>query len=257
MAGSLSVRAGFQVLLLAGAMLGAGLAGGCGGSSSGSGSSWTVMGNMLTAPLRAQQAATRIMAVNNLKQIAIAFHIYHDVNNVFPTEDPGPGQPKMSWRVRILPFIEQDALYQQYRPGEPWDSPNNKKLLDKMPRLYLNPRFQKQEDRPSVTYYRGFVGTGGVLGVPGGASLTAITNANGSSNTFLVVEAGEPVPWTKPDELVHDPQKPLPPLGGPARGDFYAAFCDGHVQMIPRKKVDDNTIRCMINWMNTIPFPLP
>ena len=88
-------------------------------------------------------------------------------------------------------------------------------------------------------------------------TLTAITSANGTSNTFLVVEAGDPVPWSKPDKLVYDPKKPLPPLGGPKPGPyFFAAFCDGHVQRIPAT-TDEKTLRCMINWTNSTPFKLP
>ena len=57
-------------------------------------------------------------------------------------------------------------------------------------------------------------------------------------------------------DLVHDLKKPLPPLGGPQRIDFYAAFCDGHVQKIPAK-TSEKTLRCMINWQNTEPFTVP
>jgi hypothetical protein len=195
--------------------------------------------------------------VNNLKQIGLACHTYFDATNELPTDIMDANSKKLlSWRVRILPYIEQQGLYQQFKMDEPWDSSHNKKLLDHMPMIYLDPRFQKKEDKPTVTYYRGFAGDNGVLGSDKALSLGILANANGSANTVMVVEAGEPVPWTKPDDLVIDPKKPLPPFGGPQRTDFYTLFCDGHVQKMPANS-SEKVLRCMTNWMNTEPFLLP
>jgi hypothetical protein len=72
----------------------------------------------------------------------------------------------------------------------------------------------------------------------------------------MVVEAGDPIPWTKPDDLPFYPKQPLPPLGGPKRVDFYALFVDGHVQMLPQK-TNPQTLRLMIDWTNTQPFVMP
>jgi hypothetical protein len=207
-------------------------------------------------------SATELISRNNLRRIGFAMHSYHDNNNILPYHAlvDGTGKPLLSWRVAILPFFSEDKelakLSKQFRHDEPWDSPQNKQLLDKMPAVYLDPRFQRSQDKPTVTYYQGFIGEGGVLGMPGGMSLTAITANNGTYQTFLVVEAGDPVPWTKPEDLVHDLKKPLPALGGPQRVDFYALFCDGHVRKVPAR-TDEQTIRCMINVVNTKPFRLP
>jgi hypothetical protein len=192
--------------------------------------------------------------VNNLKQIAISAHTFHDTTGHLPMDIQADSKKLLSWRVELLPFIEEIGLYQQFKRDEPWDSPHNKKLLDRMPLVYLDPRFQKKEDKPTATYYRGFTGDGGVLGSVKELSLADILN--GSSNTFLVVEAGEPVPWTKPDDLVHDLKKPLPPLGGPQKTDFYAAFCDGTVRKIPAN-TSEKTLRCMIQFNNKEPFTVP
>jgi hypothetical protein len=78
----------------------------------------------------AREAARRSQCCNNLKQIAIALQGYHDVYGSFPPafvadED---GKPIHSWRVLILPFIEQQPLYTQYDFSEPWDGPNNRSL---------------------------------------------------------------------------------------------------------------------------------
>jgi hypothetical protein len=199
---------------------------------------------------RTQQAAVqRTISRNNLMQIGIALHNYHDTNNVLPEAQ----RNGLSWRVLILPYIEQGDLYDQFRLDQPWDSPTNIKLLSKMPKLYRCPRYPAEE---GMTYYQALTGPQTVMGNQGGLSLMAITNANGTSNTIVVVEAGDPVPWTKPDELQYDAQKPLPAFGGPDRRDFLALFVDGHVQTIPAT-TPEQTIRCMINWQNRQPFRLP
>jgi hypothetical protein len=192
--------------------------------------------------------------VDHLKQIGLALHAYHDANGLFPSS-VGP-VPAVSWRVAILPYLGHGELARQYNPGEPWDSANNRKLLEQMPAVYRDPRFQKKEDYGTETYFRGFAGEGGVLGAPYGMTLTSITCNSGAANTFAVVEAYDPVPWTEPEELYHGLGEPLPLLGGPTRGDFLALFCDAHVQRIPAQ-TDEKTLRCMIRWNNPTPFKLP
>jgi uncharacterized protein (TIGR03067 family) len=196
--------------------------------------------------------------IRNLQQIALAFHIYHDGLLVFPAtrEDGSQDRFAGNWRLTLLPMIEQNALYNAYDNDQPWDGPHNKKLLAAMPDIYRDPRFQKKEDKPTTTYFRGFSGEGTIFGNPKGVSLGEITKANGLANTILIVEAGDAVPWLKPGELAYDPKKPVPPLGGPAHGDFYAVFCDGHVRRIPAK-TDEQTLRSMIQWTNKKPFVLP
>ena len=213
---------------------------------------------LLPAVQRAREAAARITSVNNLKQIGLACHIHHDSFQYFPTENMAPGLPngsKLSWRVQILPFIEAGGLYGEFHHDEAWDSPHNKKLLPRMPKLYLDPRFQTEADREKgLTYYRGFVGPGGILGnSPAGASMTAIRNANSMSNTLLVVEAGEPVAWTKPEDPSFDENGPF---GGPKRVPFAAVFVDGHVQIL-QPNIDRPLMRKLINWQNTEPVQLP
>jgi len=84
--------------------------------------------------------AGRGQSNNNLKQIAIAFHQYHDTYKSLPLHaiySKDGKTPLLSWRVAILPFIEQDALYKQFKLDEPWDSEHNKKLIPLMPRIYM------------------------------------------------------------------------------------------------------------------------
>lgn len=204
------------------------------------------VGMLMTAVGKSRDAANRINSVNNLKQIGLAMHVYSDANNfTMPSEASSQRRHPVSWRVEILPFIEEMALYQQYNFDEPWDGPTNKQLLSRMPKIYLDPRFQRPEDRASgLTYYRAFVGPQSILGSAKAPTLGEITTADGTSTTLLVVEAGEPVPWTKPD----DPSfNETGPFGGPRRIDFLALYADGHVAPMPIK-TPSSTIRALITW---------
>ena len=77
--------------------------------------------------------------MNNLKQIGIALHSYADVYGHFPPAAicDKKGKKLLSWRVAILPFIGQEALYRKFKLDEPWDSPRNKPLLDEIPNTYF------------------------------------------------------------------------------------------------------------------------
>jgi hypothetical protein len=215
-------------------------------------------GGYLGALAQGFQKGQETQTLAHLKQIGIAFQNYHATHNSFPVRTGEPtGKSRLSWRVEILPYIEEQTLYKEFKTDEDWDSPHNKKLLEKMPDLYRDPRFQTKESKPTTTHFQGFIGDGGVLGVPGGAALGLISNSNGASNTLLVVEAGNAVPWTKPEDLVHDPNKPVPPLGGPKGSPFFCAvFCDGTVRRIP-STADEKTLRYMIQWDNPTPFVMP
>src|SRR5262249_40333472 len=121
----------------------------------------------------------------------------------------------LSWRVHILPFVEEDLLYHQFRLDEPWDSPNNIRLLDRVPRVYVLPNVPLVA---GMTHYRGFSSPGAVfdrrLVVNQSRPPKEVLNLSGfkdsTSNTILVVEAGDPVEWTKPDDLDASPGRPFP-----------------------------------------------
>lgn len=117
--------------------------------------------------------------------------------------------PLLSWRVAILPYVEEEALYREFHLDEPWDSPHNLSLLDRMPSVYRSPG--DQPPQPHMTFYRVFVGPGTAFERDG---LSLSDMFDGHENTLAVVEAGEAVPWTKPDELEYRTDQPLPPLGG-------------------------------------------
>ena len=99
---------------------------------------------------------------NNLKQIGLAFHNHNDTFNRLPADiKDKDGGALLSWRVAILPFIEEDNLYKQFKLDEPWDSDNNKKLIAQMPKLFAPVRVKAKEGE---TFYQVFTGENALFG---------------------------------------------------------------------------------------------
>jgi hypothetical protein len=201
----------------------------------------------------ARSAARRTMSVNNLKQIGIAFHNYHAANGHFPSPALLGGERKQfpfSWRVALLPYLEQDALYRQYRFDEPWDGPHNKLLIEQMPAVYSASGHDGTPPSRSKSSYFVFAGPATALGspsAPGGknsdATLAQITD--GVSNTILVVEAQRDIPWTKPDDIPFDLDGQIPPLGGNWPDGFHVLMGDGSVRFV-KSQVDPMTLKALI-----------
>lgn len=183
----------------------------------------------------------------NLKQIVLAMHNHHDTTGAMPADivDPKTKKPLLSWRVHLLPYMEETPLYQQFKLDEPWDSKNNKPLIEKLPKIYAPARVKA---KPGETFYRGFAGKGEFAGVfEPGVRLTIASVTDGTSNTIAVIDAGEPVVWTQPGtDLPVDPKKGLPKLGGMIDGDFYCAMMDGSVKTVKRA-ADEKALRAAIS----------
>jgi len=191
---------------------------------------------------------------NNMKQIALSLHSHNDVFKfIAPAAicSKKDGKPLLSWRVVILPYIEEDNLYRQFKLDEPWDSPHNIKLLPKMPKIYAP--VGKKPKEPYSTYIQAFVGPGTTFELKPdeksflGARGMSIPRdfRDGTSNTIAVVEAAEAIPWTKPGDLPYDAKNPLPKLGGQFPGGFHAALMDGSVVFLS-SKIDEEALRALI-----------
>jgi hypothetical protein len=187
-------------------------------------------------------ARERAQATNNLKQIGLAFHNYNAAMGYLPVDlTSKDGKALLSWRVAILPYIEEIELYKQFKMDEPWDSPNNKKLVEKMPKLYAPVRGKA---KAGETFYQVFTGEKAVF-APGRKPKIPAAFPDGTSNTGMIFEGGEPVVWTKPADLTYDEKKPLPKLGGLFDGEFYVAMGDGSVRRI-KKDPDEKELRKLI-----------
>jgi hypothetical protein len=189
----------------------------------------------------ARAAARRAQQANNLRQIALAMIVYESTHRSFPpAASEKDGKPLLSWRVAILPFLGEEALYQKFHLDEPWDSPNNRDLVKQMPAV-----FQPLEG-PKDGKTRIMVFTGKGAAFDGGKTIGNMDIHDGASFTIMFVEAGaeKAVPWTKPEDLPFDAEKPTAALGKAPPQGFMAAFFDGSV--LSSLKVDDKTLKALI-----------
>lgn len=199
-------------------------------------------------------ARDRQRSASNLKQIGLALHSYHSDHQRFPPAAiySKDGKPLLSWRVAILPYIEELKLYQEFKLDQPWDSEHNKKLLERMPKIYAPPAGVQTKEK-HATFYQAFVGKG--AGFEGNQGLKLTDFTDGTSNTILVVEAGEALPWSKPEDLTYDDKKELPKLGGQFNGDFHILIADGSVRLV-KKGFNEEIMRLAITRRDNQPIDL-
>jgi RNA polymerase sigma factor (sigma-70 family) len=264
-----------------------------------------------------QEALARARVRKQLRMLGTAVVNYRDTYGTLPPPAivDARGRPLLSWRVALLPFLEQDNLYRQFKLDEPWDSPHNRKLIARMPAVFAA---VARTPRPHMTYFQYIVGPDAIFsshrveplpgtpgaGMPGGptygpgpgpmsgsgprgpmpgpgmpagprgpsggpsgppsggrpsmAGPTLGSGAairDGTANTLLVVEAGSPVVWTKPDDVPYDPKKPVPRLGGQFASVIHVITADGTPRVLPRR-LDERTLRAAITPAGDEPLDL-
>lgn len=200
-----------------------------------------IIGGMVAEGVNAGRQAARITtAKNKLKQIMLAFHNHHEVHQAFPPT--GNQSRELSWRVHLLPFLDERPLYDQFHLDEPWDSPHNKALLVHMPRVYANVNNNGAE--PGMTSMMGFSGPNTPFGGPQGIRFRDAVD--GASNTIMIVHAGpeKAVPWTKPEDLPFNPTDPAAALGTVGPAGLLVAFMDGSVMAL--KNLDAEALKGFI-----------
>lgn len=198
-------------------------------------------GMLLPAVQSARIASGRMSASNNMKQIMLAMHNYHSAYKQLPVSAimDDDGKPLLSWRVAILPFIEEQELYEQFHLDEPWDSEHNLPLSKKLPAVYRPPGKRLP---PGTTTYQAFVGKG--LAMEPLKVMRFRDILDGLSNTVLIVETNDEaaVPWSKPVDLEIDMDKPLANLGNARQGGFHVGLGDGAVVFIT-KNIDPDLFK--------------
>lgn len=187
---------------------------------------------LLPAISAAREAARRTQSLNQMRQIGVALSNYETAHNRLPpagVDDAGVG-PNLSWRVQLLPFLNEQALYDQFHLDEPWDSEHNLPLASQMPACYRNPNMPAAQEK---TVYLAVIGPQATFqGGAQGPKLGDITD--GVSKTVILVEANEDqaVTWTKPDDWELDSRNPRHGLGDLRTRGFLALFGDSRVAFI-------------------------
>jgi RNA polymerase sigma factor (sigma-70 family) len=190
--------------------------------------------------------------IDSMKYLGLAMHNHVERYGSFPPAAvySKQGKPLLSWRVLLLPFLEEEELFRQFKLSEPWDSTHNKKLLERMPKIYAAPPGRGKD--PHATFFQVFTGKNTIFEGSRGARLSDITD--GTSNTILIIVAGKAVPWTKPADLVYDAKKPLPALGGVFPDGFHIGLADGSARFC-KKRFREDVMRLMITRNDGQPFP--
>jgi len=185
--------------------------------------------------LRATDTANRARSDDNLKMLGLALHKYHTANNRLPANVADKdGKPLLSWRVQLLPYLDEVKLFKEIKVTEPWDGPTNSKLLERIPKVFESPRVQVK--KKCYTVYQGFAGPGAIFDPTTNGQLTFFHIIDGMSNTLFAVESSAAVPWTKPADIPFDPKKELSDFGRAYIASPLAVFCDGSVRNLDLKK---------------------
>jgi hypothetical protein len=218
----------------------------------------TLVKLLAPAVMSTRAAAGRAQTTNNFKQIGLALHNYNDTTGRLPAvaNFDKKDKPLLSWRVHILPYIEQDKLYKEFHLDEPWDSEHNKKLIPRMPKVYAsldNPKLAADGKTTVLApVHMNAVFTGDKTGI----RFADITD--GTSNTVMLVDAADDaaVIWTKPDDLKIDLKDPAKGLSARHNDRYLFLFADGSVYFAP-KNIDKATLSAIFTRNGGEPVRLP
>ena len=139
---------------------------------------------------------------NNLKQLGLALHNYHDVYGSFPPAvvEDDEGRPLHSWRTLILPCVDQAPLHKKYNFDESWNGPHNREVTDRTIPVYVCPSTEVEAGRQSDTHY--FAVTGPRTAWPGSQTRTIADITDRTPHTILAIESdARHVPWAEPRDL--------------------------------------------------------
>ena len=171
-----------------------------------------------------------------LKQMGLAMHNLH---RSFVAPENREGIRNLSWRVHLLPFLDQKPLYRRFKFDEPWDSEHNLKLLELMPDIY-----KSGDADGALTRFQVLVGPHTLFEEPKKGRLRDCTD--GAPHTILVIQAGtgNAVPWTKPHDLTYDPERPIGCIGEVDGGRIECVMADGKPLSV-RVDIDPTTFAAL------------
>jgi hypothetical protein len=183
-----------------------------------------------------RKSAVRVQKMNSVRQHILAMLNYEEANRHFPTQYSvdDDGKPLLSWRVHVLPFLDQKELYDQFKLEEPWDSEHNVKLVKKMPQIFWDMRGEALEsNRKGLTIFQVPAGEGLVFDAANKTGFGDLTD--GSSNTISIVAMPEEkaVLWTKPVDWQLDREEPWKGLKVDGIESVVVSLCDGSIHNLP------------------------
>ena len=210
---------------------------------------FTLLGLLMKQVNNAQEAARSVQCLCNLCTVKLALQNYHSQYGSFPPAyvADARGRRMHSWRILILPFMEEQGLYNLYRLDEPWDGPNNRRLLGMMPRFYACPNHR--DPSSGLTSYVAITGPGTAFPGAGTTKIADITD--GTHDTIFLAEVCTlDIPWTAPRDLdtasmsfrINDPARPS--VSAKDRGGPAVIAVDGTYWRL-KSSTDQQTLRAM------------
>ncbi|MCA9099288.1 MAG: DUF1559 domain-containing protein, partial [Planctomycetaceae bacterium] len=185
-----------------------------------------------------------------LRNIGLALHNYYDVFLQFPINNwpnyfDAEGKPKLSWRVHLLPWLGELNLYNQFHLDEPWDSPHNLPLLDKMPEIFLS---------------RGLTGGTNLTGFQVVWSPESYYSSPNNRPTFGRITDGDDltigvietppelaVSWTKPEDFPFNPADPFSEIRALVSDYIAVMFMSASVRAV-NPQIAPADAAAMITW---------
>lgn len=221
---------------------------------------------LLPAVQQAREAARRTQSKNNIKQLGLAMHNYHDVYRHFPSgthanENLKP-EKRFSWMAMVLPFLDQQALHQQLDFELAWDEKGNKRVTNSMIQTFIHPTYGADPTGKAVTHYVGMAGVGkdapelaknhkraGIFGHNRKTGIRDITD--GTSNTIMITEASKDFGnWAQGGNAVYRSLTKQPyingpdGIGGPSPGGCNIGLADGSVRFIS-ENIDPTVMKAL------------
>ena len=216
---------------------------------------WTLVliGMLMPAIQATRTAARRVTTQNNIRQLVLCCHNHESAFMRFPS-NIGPKHRDagelLSWRVHLLPFLEQNNLYEQFHLDEPWDSPHNLTLITLMPEYYQHPQLPELTEQGLTVFQMptsSLEDPNKTILVSGQQGSDFSQISDGSTNTIMIFEtsAAAAVPWTAPQDWKLDPSNPQRDLGDAFPGGFNVGLCDCSTHFINPQSAGDKTLNAL------------
>ncbi len=189
------------------------------------------------------QRSMRLRTMNNLKQIGLAMHNHHAAFEAFPDAAirGAAGGELLSWRVKLLPFLEQQALYKAIRRDAAWDAEVNRQVTQT-----VVPNFGTPDHNGQMTNIRIPVIPGSMYADPAASkSFRSITDGTSNTIALAVAPADQAVPWTRPGLWKLDADRLVESFFGD-RDTVPVLMFDGAAIVLDRAKVDAETLQGML-----------